>query len=141
MKSIFTFIIGAIALALSAQSQGNGDNDYMKPIPHIPLGTSYMECVYRHKATDTVLDQTRTDYYILQIGKDSSLFSSYGHYRIDSVIENKYKYRCTNYQHKILMQQNPFFLMRGSKITRQRKSGLTTMYLWINLSTKSLCPT
>ena len=121
MKSIFTLIIGVVALALSAQSPRNDDNDYMKPIPHIPLGTSYMECVYRHKATDTVLDQTRTDYYILEIGKDNSLFSSYGLYRIDSVIENKYKYRCTNYQHKILMQQNPFFFNAWFKDNKAKK--------------------
>jgi len=49
-----------------------------------------MECIYSYKVYDPELEDSRESYKILEIGRNFSKFSSYGSYRVDSIIRTDY---------------------------------------------------
>ena len=54
------------------------------------VDTSFLECVYEHCTHDPILNETRIDDEILEIGRKASRYGSYPKYIRDSIIATDY---------------------------------------------------
>ena len=107
LSIIKSFLLGlTLALSLSAQAQfyTNGDVKRYEPTPVEIVDTSRLEVIYEYWRRDTVIDEAKLDVDILQIGNHSSLYSSYGSYRCDSIYEALYPNGCTINEYGLISQ-------------------------------------
>ena len=69
--------------------QGAMSNAPCNLTPNKVIDSGMMECIYNHTITDTINDDVRSGFEILQIGNSYSRFASYGKYRVDSVFNHR----------------------------------------------------
>lgn len=98
-----TFSLNAQTWSLEADPAR--DNEIVKPGKKEIVDTSIMECVYEHLVRDPMLDKTRLNDYILEIGKNASRYSSYGTYQRDSVVAADYPDGIRFGEHMLLTQK------------------------------------
>jgi len=91
MRTICIIFLSLMGLCLQAQTyNGAGGNNNARLTETLPLDKSLIECIYSYKIHDPERDEDRESFKILEIGNDFSKFSSYGMYRVDSIVKHKY---------------------------------------------------
>ncbi|MCM1356080.1 MAG: GLPGLI family protein [Staphylococcus sp.] len=95
MKKFHHILAILLSLPFLVHAQGDwtieGYEDTMVEIGKgIPLGVSFMECVYDHTVYDPVKKKTRVYDEILEVGRDALRYGDYGRYRKDSVMAKDY---------------------------------------------------
>ena len=106
MNKALTLIVVLLmeAQTMNAQFHSDGDVRRFEPDPVEIVDTSRLEVIYEYWRRDTVLDEAKSDLDILCIGSHSSLYSSYGDYRCDSIREAMYPDGCTINQYGFILQ-------------------------------------
>ena len=91
MRTICIIFLSLIAFCLQAgpTTELSGNNN-ARLTETLPLDKSLIECIYSYKIHDPERDEDRESFKILEIGNDFSKFSSYGMYRVDSIVKHKY---------------------------------------------------
>ncbi len=97
-------LAAGVEFGVQAQFHSDGDVRMFVPDPVEIVDTSRLEVIYEYWRRDTVLDEAKADLDILQIGAHSSLYSSYGAYRCDSIREAMYPDGCTVNQFGFIWQ-------------------------------------
>ncbi|MCM1356079.1 MAG: GLPGLI family protein [Staphylococcus sp.] len=95
MKKFHHILAIMLSLPFLVHAQGDWtiqrtEDGPAKLAERIPLGKSYMECVYDHTIYDPVKNITEVKDWILEIGRDAIFYRDYGVYRVDSVIDKDY---------------------------------------------------
>ena len=89
------FIFSAMNLQAQIIEGPQGTAKYKAP-PSETVDTARLIAIYGHWMHDAVLDNDRYEDDILAIGNHSSLYSSYGWYRVDSILNALYPEGCLN---------------------------------------------
>lgn len=87
----------------------------------MPIDKGSFECIYSYKIYDPIKDEDRESFQILEIGQNISKFSSYGWYRIDSIINVNYPNGLTNAQYGRIAKDNK---TTPDVIVKDLKSGI-----------------
>ena len=89
MKYLLTILL-TIGTFLGVSAQSSKPERIAKPAEFIPLDSSFVEILYEYIVHDPVLDETREDYKLFEIGRNYSKYYDYGAYQLDSVMEVDY---------------------------------------------------
>lgn len=110
MKKAICLLALVISVPFCTQAQFyiGGENIRHVPTPVEVVDTSRLEVIYEYWRRDTVLDEAKSDLDILRIGSHSSLYSSYGDYRCDSIREALYPDGCTINQFGFILQNEKY---------------------------------
>ncbi len=91
MRIIYLLAFAILTFSINAQTYIGATGNRNASIAEImPIDKSIMECIYSYKIYDPELEESRESYKILEVGKNYSKFSSYGAYRVDSIIKADY---------------------------------------------------
>ena len=89
MKYLLSTLL-AIGLALGVSAQSLKPERITKPTEPVPLDSSFVEILYEYIVHDPVVDETREDFKLLEIGKSYSKYYDYEAYQQDSVMAVDY---------------------------------------------------
>lgn len=92
----------SFTLELGAEGDKLMEQDGIKVVD-----TSIMECVYEYCVYDPVLDKAETHNYILEIGRNASMYTNHDSFRRDSIVKVDYKQGITWNQYVELLNKYP----------------------------------
>ncbi len=103
MKYLFSIIL-VIGLSFNLAAQSKKTDRIIKATELIPLDSSYIEILYEYIAHDPMLDETREDFKLLEIGHTHSKYYDYAAFQKDSVMEVDYPDGLPESRHRKLSQ-------------------------------------
>ncbi|MDH6307969.1 GLPGLI family protein [Dysgonomonas sp. PFB1-18] len=124
VRAIILMFFVFVASVVNAQNR----NQYAKIAEIKNIDQSLIECIYEYSVTDSDLNQSRTYYDILQVGKTKSKYFSYKSYRTDSIVYKKDINKITRKEYETIIRSNSISMGSPYTIIKNKDSQIIDYY-------------